>query len=72
MIIMHNREKNGDYYENPSLHHLMDDPLFLGKQWKKAFFAKPKNQYVHPNEEKVIVVTNQKNKGFYENLTLLT
>ena len=61
MVVMPNHEQNGDYYENPSLPHLMDELWLLGKwQSEKLFLSSQSTDVMYPNEEKMILVSNPK------------
>ena len=42
VFMVDNHKKHGDYYENPSLSHLMDKLCFKGKWWKKSVSCQTK------------------------------
>ena len=56
MIVVQNNEKNGDYYEHPSLSHFIDEHYLQEKWWKERLFFKIQSiNIIYPNVENVII-----------------
>ena len=66
MVAVPNPKKNGDYDENASLSHLMDE-LWLQQKWwrEKLFLPNQSITTMCSNRENMVVVPNHKKTGDY-------
>ena len=57
-IMIHNHEKKRDYYVNSFLSKLTNELWFWKITEGKAFFMKPKHQFIYPNRQNEFMVPN--------------